>query len=600
MACLHVSCARRHGLEYVRRRCEDMFSMYDKIENNTYEIRSTAFTARDATFGFITRPLMHAPFIHQGKWGTVTLHLSSGKGAADTTPPDSYMQLVPVHHGEEIAFAMEMKAEELLLHTAYGDIRCCFAEPGLLLMNGEGGLGIRFETMMPPHGVIRKRGENAWERRISGVSCFVFNAVAGKMEMNAKWEMERLCTPYVRGEIVPEEDGTFLLSIEETEALGRVRESYPTYEEGLARVKEDWNSFYTRLPGKEDKNKEKAAFMLWSMFEGPSGRLKRSILHTTFQKAAPAWKTCLMTAAFSENLLLATDLLLGQLDQQAENGLIPGFFDHFNYDALNAGPPLQGWALKQLMKKNDLKTALSEDTLRRLYEGYAKWAVWFNEYRDDDGDGIVQTEGALEGGCTDSPIFDKYYIVELPDINAELALLEESVGDLAGMLDLPEEKDAWHAKSRERIRRLLDTFWNGERFVGFDHETKETIDSKSLQFYRPLILGERLPAGIIDKMSEDLTFANGFLLPCGFLSQHMDSPEFSRLSIDGGNVNSWDNLLIATGLQDAGKTELAKEAAAAYCSGLVQPASPFFNAVMGFGSAETAAAYVILNELTEE
>ena len=77
-----------------------MTSMYDKFENNTYEIKATAFTARGASFGFITRPLMHAPIVNQGKWGTITLHLTSGKGAA--MAGDSYMQLVPVHHGEEI------------------------------------------------------------------------------------------------------------------------------------------------------------------------------------------------------------------------------------------------------------------------------------------------------------------------------------------------------------------------------------------------------------------------------------------------------------------------------------------------------------------
>ena len=66
-----------------------MTSMYDKFENNTYEIKATAFTARGASFGFITRPLMHAPIVNQGKWGTITLHLTSGKGAA--MAGDSYI-----------------------------------------------------------------------------------------------------------------------------------------------------------------------------------------------------------------------------------------------------------------------------------------------------------------------------------------------------------------------------------------------------------------------------------------------------------------------------------------------------------------------------
>lgn len=576
-----------------------MFSMYDKFDNNTYEIKTTAFTAAGASFGFITRPLMHAPFVNQGKWGTVTLHLTSGKGSANNHPTESYMQLVPVHHGEEIAYAIETTPTELYLHTAYGDIKCCFAEPCLILMQGENELGIRFETMLPGHGVIRKRGENAWERPVSTVSCFTFNAIKGKMEMDPKWEMERLSTPYVRGEIFPTEDGTFLLSIEETQDCGYVREAYPTYEEGLAAVKADWESFYSKLPGAEDKNKERAAWTLWAMIERPSGRLTKNILHSAFNKIAPVWKQCLMTTALAGNLPIASDILLGQVDQQAENGQIPNFFDHTNYDALNAAPPLQGWAVKQLMKKNDLKAALSAEDRKKLYEGYAKWAAWFDAYRDDDKDGIIQTEGMLEAGCEDSPIFSKYYIVDLPDINAELALLEETVGDLAGMLDLAEEKEKWYAKSRDRIAKILEKFWNGERFVGFDHETSAVIDTQSIQFYRPLILGDRLPADVIDKMAEDLAFANGFLTPYGFLSQHMASKEYTRLSMEAGSINPWDQIMIEAGLADAGKTELAKEAAAAYCNGLLHPASSNFNAGVGFDSADTAAAYFVLQELAE-
>ena len=574
-----------------------MFSVYDKIENNTYEIKAMPFTAGGASFGLMTRPLMHAPFVNQGQWGTVTLHVTSGKGPANLTPMlDSYMQLVPVHHGEEIAYSFETTPTELLLHTAYGDIRCCFAEPSLILMQGENGLGIRLETMLPGHGVLRWRGENAWERPASTVSCFTFKAVKGTIDMNAKWEMERLSTPYVRGELYPAEDGVFLLSIEETTDCGYVRDSYPTYEEGLARVTADWNDFYGKLPGAEDKNKEKAAFMLWAMVERPSGRLKKSILHSTFPKPAPVWKACLTTAALAQNLPLAAEILLGQLDLQAENGQIPCYFDTMNVDTLNAGPPLQGWALKQLMKKNDLKAALAKEDLQKLYDGYAKWDAWFDAYRDDDKDGIIQTEGKTECGCEDSPIFQKYYIVELPEINAELALLEEAIGDLAGMLDLPDEKEKWYAKSKDRIQKMLDKFWNGERFIGFDHETKGVIDTQSIQFYRPLILGDRLPADVIDKMAADLAYANGFLTPCGFLSQHMASKEYTRLSIESGSINAWDQIMITTGLQDAGKAELAKEAAAAYTNSLVKPVSANYSSGMGFDSAEAAAAYFILGE----
>ena len=53
----------------------------------------------------------------------------------------------------------------------------------------------------------------------------------------------------------------FLLAIEEFEEFGRVRDSYPTYEEGLKNVTEDWESFLKGQPKLAPEYQEMLALM---------------------------------------------------------------------------------------------------------------------------------------------------------------------------------------------------------------------------------------------------------------------------------------------------------------------------------------------------
>lgn len=565
-----------------------MFTAYDKL-NNTYSMSTTSFTCAGASFGISAKMANHTNPRYIGEWGNGATYLTTKKGASNSMGNNALIQLVPVHHGRVIPFALETSPYEMKFRTEYGDICCCFADPDLMLIKGENNLGLKIEKECREHGVIRRRGENGWELTEALIGCFVFNPLIGEIEMNTKWELERMSTPLIRGEVKPAEDGSFLLSIEGTEDLGYIRESYPTYEEGLAAVKADFDAFYAKLApeGGEKTADELAAYILWSMQEEPSGRLKRSIIHSDYTHAAPTWTACLIAGALKNDLPLALEILLGQLDQQEDNGEIPSLFDHTNRDCMNAGLPLQGWALNKLMAAHDFKEEVDEETLKALYEGYSKWFDWFMKYRDDDKDGVPQIEGAVEAGCEDSPIFKNFYVVELPEVCAYFALLCERLGDLAGILGLNEE-GAWHAKGKEFIDKTL-VFWNGKQFTGRDHYTGSVINTESLQFYRPLVLGKRLPDEIIETMAEDLTVGNGYLVKGGLLSQRMTSPDYSKLTINGGSIIAAENLMVIDGLMEAGQTELAKEAAAMYCKGLGK----------GIGNAETAAAYFWLKEITE-
>ena len=250
------------------------------------------------------------------------------------------------------------------------------------------------------------------------------------------------------------------------------------------------------------------------------------------------------------------------------------------------------------MREHDLIKEVPRDKLEMLYRGYSAWANWFMKYRDDDHDGLPQYEHGDETGNDDSAIFLNQPILELPELSAFLALLFEALGDLGRILGVDtDETDAWYVRSREMIRRMIEAFWTGKRFVALTNGDHKIVATKSVMMYRPLVLGKRLPAEIVDKMAADLDEEGEYLTPYGLIGQSRTSEDFSLGGFSNGRVGGSENLLIITGLYDAGKVELAKKLAKRYCDGVKTGGSPFFGLMPGFAGSWGAAIFQVLANL---
>ena len=574
-----------------------MFSVYDEVKNNVFNPGRHVFTRNGSYFGVIARPQRHTLPRNIGKWGSSDLYVAMGRGNVAALPSNLSTLLVPVHHGEMLPYAIQTTPTEMTLLTAYGNVSLCYAEPSLLLVKGENNVGLLFQTDMVLHQFLRRRKENSWEIPHSPVGSFVYTAVDGTISMDGKYDFQRLSHPIVRGEVVPNEAGEFLLAIEEFTHLGHTRQSYPGYAEGLTNAKADWDSYMSKMPAipEYDSARYAAGYLTWSLLAKPSILVKRPQIYREFGQAASAWQSCQSAAAVGGNLPLALELILSQLDHQSPDGQIPDFSDDTRIFSQSAAAPAQGWALEYLMKKHDFAKEVPIETTDALYAGLSKWAEWYDAFRDDDGDGIPQYEGGEECGYEDCPVFEEYQTVELPDLCAFLALMEEKLGDLAGILGREEERTAWYDRSKARIDRMIRTFWTGKRFVGKVYGTGEILSDDSLVFYRPLILGDRLPAEIIDAMTTDLSEGKGYLTPYGLNSHKIESVIPDSLPVGGGRVLPAENALIATGLLWAGKAGQAADLADRYCRGIVD-SSPF-SPDRCFGDSWSATVFQILAEL---
>ena len=577
-----------------------MLTVHDTLPPSIYSVASQVFTRAGSYLGVAAKPFRHAKPQDMGRWGTADIHLVTGRGGNAGRGSNLCMQLRPMHHGVRVPFAVHGTPAELRLLTAYGDIRFCFAEPGLLLIRGENGLGLCLEADLGLHHIFRKREGQSWESTHIPCCSLVYTPVVGTLELTAPYDVDKLSTPQVRGELFPGETGEFLFAVEEFRELGYVRPSFPAYEEGLRNASADWERCLSALPAIPGfaAGRERAAYQVWSMLTAPSGRARHTQIWQDFGHAADSFRSCLCAAALSGDLPLALELLLNQLDEQSPDGQIPVFFDDMRGLTQTVVPPAQGWALECLMQTHDLAKEVPAEQLAALYEGLSKWVLWFDAYRGDAGDGLPCYESAEECGLEGTPLFTARCVAALPDLSAFLALLEEKLGDLAAMTDRGEASEVWYARSRARIDRMIAAFWNGRRFIGRAPDGT-VLDSESLLFYRPLILGKRLPAEIIDAMAEDLSEGNGFLTPAGFLTQRMTSPDYDPLSAGSGRISAMENALVTTGLFRAGKTEAACEAAKRWCGALLQPVSPVWPAEHGFPTSVTAAAFLLLAAMRE-
>jgi len=575
---------------------------YYQDEKRLFSIGGTPFTRRGSYFGIYSEPG------YGDGYGQSKVYLGTRRGAAANNPTNRMFSLAPTYRGHKVPYAVKTSASELTLQTRYGGVSFAFAEPSLLLIRGEKGLGLRLETRMTAHEMVKRRGDDAWEAIIRWVCSLVLKPLRGELAMDAPWEWEELSTPRVKADMLPDDTGAFTLAIEEFTHAGWVRDAYPAYEEGKASAAREFAAFLQNiphLPGPLEERREEAAWFLWSYFVNPSGKIKRPLIYMTGTSCASEWQMCQNAVALHRDLALSVELLLNMFDEASPVGQLPDFYDDMRGIYQLIKPPLQGWALKLLMKDHDLGREVPREKLEALYAGCAKWADWFMRYRDDDHDGLPQYEHGDETGLDDCSVFKVSPVMETPDLCALLGLLFEALGDLAKILGKdPSEASEWYRRSKEIIDRMLAAFWNGERFVALVSGTHEVVATDSILYYLPIILGRRLPQQVIDRLAHDLSVEGDLLTPYGLASEKISTSDDFALgrSMAKGSILPSNHMLIVPGLMDAGKEDLARLIAKRYCTamkdgGLSLLVNPFSGARGAFGCSWPACAYIALAQL---
>ena len=583
---------------------------YNYIERMTFDITAMLpFKRRGGHFGVFSGKPGNARIRGGLNYATGMLCLNSLRG--NTEPNDGVaelLQIAPAYQGRTVEFAVITSPTELILRTAYGEIRCCFAESDMLYIKGEKGLSLRVRKDYVAHEMMKPRGEKAWESMNNWRGCcLLLNPLTGSIDMNAPWDLEKLTTPMAEGFIQPDEAGRFLLAVDESEFSLRPRDTYPTYEEALADANADWEAFLSSIPhfsSALDERRVEAAYILYSHIVNPAGRIRRPMMYMFSNFCGSQWQLAHHAVALHRNLDMAMNFMMLPLDEASPQGQLPDFYDDSYGCYQSIKPPVQGWALQWIMRFHDLSKEMDASDLRYLYEGLSNWGNWFMKYRDDDQDGIPQYEHGDDAGLDDNSVFKYAPIMETPDLCAYLGLLFETLGDIAGMLKMkPTVSEAWYARSKEIIDKMVSTFWKDGRFVALVNGTHEEVRTDSILYYMPLVLGKRLPQEIITKMAADLSAEGDWLTNYGLASEKLMSDNFRLGGSCCGGIWAPVNLMILYGLYDAGEEKLAKMIALRYCTAIKDGTFAMvmdpFSGSRGAGPSGSwpATAYIALADL---
>ena len=574
-------------------------------DNNLIDLRlKYMFTRRGAYFGISSDVFTRYTGL---SYQTARLYIGSRRGTSNGSMElkKDMIYLTPMYRGQEIGCAVRATPTELILTTAYGEIRACMADDHLLLLRGENGLSLLLHNRMRPREVMKPRGGRAWEGVFRWRCSLVLNPLNGTLAMEAPWDGGTQTTPWFRGVVEPDADGRFLLAVDESVYAGRLRPAYPTYEEALADVTADWESFLSRIPPVDpplENARLEAAWNLWAFLLNPSGYVKRPHIMMAASSIASSWQMSHNAAALRCDLPLAMDLLSNMFDWISPVGQLPDMVDDGQCTAQAIHPPTQGWSLLWIAQKHDLGKEVPRETLEFLYDGFSRWADWFLFARDDDRDGLPQYDDGDEIGFDDCSPFEFHTTLETPDLAAYLVLIYDALSLLAEALGKPEARDDWTRRADALTKRLIDAFWNGERFVALTNGTHEPVATDSVVFYLPFVLGKRLPQEIIDKMTADLLKEGDYLTPFGLCVEKLNSDYFRLSGMSRGWVLPPSNLLILTGMYNAGKTEEAKLIARRYCDacakwGLSMLLDPVRGTPNGFACSWSANTFLVLADI---
>ncbi len=577
--------------------------------SNKVNINGTMFKRSGAWFGLFQKGM---------DYGLTSLYLGSCHGMAARAPGRSNMiDIFPVHDGKKLPFTIEAVPAELTIVTAHGNIRFTFADKTKLIAQGDPGMGLLFEKETVQHESVHPRKDGAWEAFFRLTSAFIFKGTEGSgFDFNDGkdyWQWDKLSSGLIQGRTRPAADGTFTLVMEEFPYGGTVRDSYPTYAEAKASMQAEWDEFYGKMPKfiePLEQGRLNCEYTLWTYLTSPYGWAKHTMIQMFAGVMASQWQMCQNAVALQENLDTAIDLLMGPLARASEEGQLSDSYDDAAYESMMIKPPIHGWALKQIMKNHDLGKEVAADKLEYIYAGVGKWGDWFMTYRDDYGTGLPMLYHGDETGIDDTTMFLNHGQLYTADICAYLILLFEAVGDLGKILGKPEDEvEAWYAKSKALLDRMIKTFWDGKQFVARVPGSMEAVTSGSLVHYVPAILGDRLPKEIIDKMVSDLSDEKVFNSPYGLASEDMGSDYFfpDGMSIGRGVVVPPVMLYICTGLWETHQKEAARDFAFRYCKALMDAGFPFLiNPLNGrgsggyYGGSWPRCVYAILSRMISE
>jgi putative isomerase len=307
-----------------------------------------------------------------------------------------------------------------------------------------------------------------------------------------------------------------------------------------------------------------AAYTQYASLVPPSGLLQRkTMLISPAFNGVWSWDHCFNAMALASGQPhMAWDQLMVPFDYQDEHGALPDYVKDQEMVWNFTKPPIHGWTLRRMLERTN---EITNEQLEAFYPKLAAWTEWWFKYRDYDGNGIPQYNHGNDSGWDNALVFQEAGAIESPDLSAFLVIQMDVLAEVADRIGRSDEASEWRERSHGFLAKMLDYFWNGEKFIAKRSGTGDIIDTDSLLHWIPIVLGSRLPKEIIHRMASVLGPNGPFLTEWGPATE---SPASTFYRPDGywrGPIWAPSTFMLADGLKHAGETALAAEIARRFC-----------------------------------
>lgn len=529
--------------------------------------------------------LRQVPFSRCGAYMTFSmaderLYLRTVHGGAQAVAGGRLALVEPLVNGIPSPFESRVSPAALDLHTPSGKVlSLTFQDPFTLRVHGEGS-GLRLTVLKNeslaglPQAIAV--GEGRWRLNCPAHQVnLLLTPLIGQWRINAEQMTVDL----------PEEDGGCEAAIEEYTSAWRPRMYEGGFDQCRVEAEADflqWLEQTPTTPPEYTEARRLAAYVNWSSVVEPVGHLLRPsmLMSKNWMTSVWAWDHCFNAMALTyRKPMTGWDQFMTLFDQQDEFGALPDFINDrgtmWNY----CKPPIHGWVLGWMMEHTQF---VRPDQVRQIYGPLARWTEWWFRYRDSDHDGIPEYHHGNDSGWDNATPFSAGVPLESPDLCAFLVLQMETLAKLAAMINNNEESESWQRRSEELLQNMLAHFWQGDHFVALRSGDHLVADTDSLLLYLPIILGHRLPNGMLSELIGGLMRQGRFLTRYGMATE---SPASSAYDPDGywrGPIWAPPTLFIVEGLAAAGEMELAREIARRFCDMCAkQGFAENFNALTG-------------------
>lgn len=499
------------------------------------------------------------------------VHPASGK-------PRSNLLRVSLRWGEEEEpFEISATPGMVTMTGAHGCAKLCITENECVRILSE-QVSVRVEALTNMHEIAKDRNDGSWEICFMPSWKVMLQPVRGRMIPNAEINWLETKTENVHFLFEPENGmAEAAIHLYESNMLTpRVYSGFAGEVEKNERHFADFLRAVPELPEKYDRERVLTAYCIWSNMMIPGGMVHSRTMFCSKKMFAlgMAWHQSYASIVLCRDPELAWDLITSIFYHQDPYGMLPDWIKDTERTYMATKPPIQGFAIQYLLRSG-VFDSIPTEKLIWLYDRLEKLHTWWLSFRDTDQDGIPQYDSGDESGWDDATIFSQGIPVESPDLTTYIIFVEEALSLLAERIGQQRTAGEWMQKSRTLLDRLISFFWDGERFTARKNATHEIVPCLSSVSYQPLLLGNRLPQPILDRMIQDLSKEGEYLTPFGFASERLDSPLYRPTSWLAGSINTAMNFQLITGLWNSGAKDLAREAAKRFVENAVREYWPF-------------------------